>query len=327
MPRYAAVRSAGQALLVAALPLGGCAGIQSTFSTFGVEAESTRVLTLAMAAAAAAITFGVLWIARHAVRAPEGRLDHDGGMRVILWLGAIGPTLLLTLLLVLALPKMRPLEAQSNNVDVTVDGEQFWWRVRYHAAGASPVETANEIRVPTDRTVSFALESPDVIHSFWIPGLAGKMDMIPGRTTRLVVRATRAGVFRGVCAELCGLGHALMAFDVVAMEPADFDAWLQSLAAPAAAFDGPGRKLFDEYGCPSCHVIAGHFTGSPIGPDLTHMGSRRSLAAGALPMTQDAIARFIRDPAAIKPGALMPAFERMSPEDAQAVAAYLAGLR
>lgn len=307
--------------------LGGCTGVQSTFSAFGVEAEATRTLTWGMVVAATLITIGVGWLTLHAVRAPAGRLDHKGGMRLILWLGGVVPTLLLTGLLVFSLPKMRTLPTGPGDLKIAVDGKQFWWRVRYLPAGDQAVETANEIRVPVGRTVSFALASPDVIHSFWIPGLAGKVDMIPGRTNNLVVRATKAGAFRGVCAEFCGLSHARMAFDVVAMEPAAFDQWLADIARPATGVDGPGRRLFEDYGCSGCHAIRGHFAGSLIGPDLTHFGSRRSLGAGTLPMTRDAISRFIRDPSAIKPGALMPSFEGMSADDAEAISTYLAGLR
>jgi cytochrome c oxidase subunit 2 len=306
--------------------LAGCGGVQSTFSTFGVEAESTRVITIGMTLAAAVIVLGVGWLTWHAARAPAGRLDHRRGMRVILWLGGIGPTALLAVLLATSLPTMRSLRAAPGGLVIAVDGEQFWWRVRYASNDGRAIETANEIRVPVGRTVTFALASPDVIHSFWIPGLAGKMDMIPGRTNELVVRATRAGLFRGACAEFCGLSHARMAFDVVAMEPAAFDRWLADSARDATGGDASGRRLFGEFGCDGCHTVRGHFDGSAIGPDLTHFGSRRSRAAGALPMTRDAVSRFIRDPAAAKPGALMPSFDAMSAADAQAHATNLAGL-
>ena len=311
----------------AAALLGGCTGVQSTFSAFGIEAEATRALTWVMATAASMITIGVLALAWHAGRTPAGRLGHRGGTRVILWLGAVGPTLLLTVLLVFSLPRMRTLPTGPGDLRIAVDGEQFWWRVRYRPAGGEAVETANEIRVPVGRTVAFALASPDVIHSFWIPGLAGKMDMIPGRTNDLVVRATQAGVYRGACAEFCGLSHARMAFDVVAMEPADFDRWLADAARPAAGIEGSGRRLFEEYGCGGCHLIRGHGAGSAIGPDLTHFGARRSLGAGTLPMTREAVGRFIRNPAAAKPGVRMPSFEAMPAEDADAIAAYLVELR
>lgn len=307
--------------------LGGCSGVQSTFSAFGAEAESTRILTLGMTAAATLITIAVLWLAWHAVRTPAGRLDFKGGMQVILWMGAIVPTVLLSMLLVSSLAKMRTLPTGAGDLKIAVSGEQFWWRVRYLPAGGQPVETANEIRVPVGRTVSFALMSPDVIHSFWIPGLAGKVDMIPGRTNILVARATQAGVYRGVCAEFCGLSHARMAFDVVAMEPAAFDQWLAESARPVASVDSQGRQLFMEYGCNGCHTIRGHFENSTIGPDLTHAGSRHSLAAGTLLMTPDAISRFIRNPGSVKPGALMPSFRDMPGEDAEAISKYLAELR
>jgi len=306
--------------------LAGCAGEQSTFSAFGVEAEAARTLTLTMAIAAAVITIGVVWIAFYAARAPAGRLDTRNGMRVILWFGAVGPILLLTLLLVFALPGMRTLPVGPGDLRIAVDGEQFWWRVRYLPPGGQAVETANEIRLPVGRTVAFELASPDVIHSFWIPGLAGKMDMIPGRTNDLVVRATRTGVYRGACAEFCGLSHALMAFDVIAMEPVDFDRWLEAAARPAGAA-GAGRQLFEDYGCSGCHTIRGHFEESRIGPDLTHLGARRTLGAGTLRMSPEAIAAFIRDPSDSKPGALMPAFRTMPRTDAEAIATYLAELR
>lgn len=314
-------------IVIMAALLGGCGGVQSTFSTFGVEAEAIRKLIVVMAVAGVLITIGVIWLAIHAVRAPPGRLDHAGGTRVILWLGAIGPIVLLAVLLVISLPMMKTLPVAAGDLEIAVDGEQFWWRVRYLPPDGPTVETANEIRLPVGRTVSFSLASSDVLHSFWIPGLAGKVDMIPDRRNRLVVHATQAGTYRGVCAEFCGLSHARMAFDVIAMLPADFDQWLTNVASPATAVGGSGRQLFEDYGCNGCHAVRGHFPTSPIGPDLTHFGSRLSLAAGTLPVTVTTLKNFIRNPALTKPGALMPAFESMSTEDADAIAIYLMELK
>lgn len=323
--------AAGRAFRVAVLlgvcaPLAACDGVQSAFAPFGIEAASLRVLASVMFAAAALITIGVLALAWHAVRADDG-IDPRRGMRMVLWLGAVIPTLLLTALLVASLPRMRPLAAAEDGLTIEIDGAQFWWRVVYVLPGGERIETANEVRLPIGRTVTFTLDSPDVIHSFWIPGLAGKVDMIPGRTNTLVAHATATGVYRGVCAEFCGLSHAWMAFDVVSMEPDAFDAWLTRLAAPAVDTEGPGRALFDEHGCQSCHAVRGHVDGTPIGPDLTHFGARASVAAGTLPMSLDSVSRFIRDPRAVKPGALMPAFRRMPPDEADAIAAYLLELR
>lgn len=316
----------GVPILAAAAVVAGCAGEQSAFSPFGPEAAAMRTLAIVMFSAAALIAAGVLALAWHAVRTDEG-IDHRRGMRMVLWLGAIGPTLLLTALLLASLPRMRPLEAGDGAPAIEVGGEQFWWRVAYVLPGGERIETANEVAVPVGAAVTFALDSPDVIHSFWIPGLAGKIDMIPGRTNELVAEASRPGTYRGQCAEFCGLSHARMAFDVHALRPDAFDAWLAALAAPAADVPGPGRELFGEYGCDGCHVVRGHFDGTPIGPDLTHVGGRASLAAGTLPMSVDALARFIRDPQAIKPGAWMPAFRDMPAEHADAIAAYLAELQ
>jgi cytochrome c oxidase subunit 2 len=298
------------------------------FTTFGEEAETTRALAIAMFAGAAVITIGVLALALYAARAPEGRLDHASGMRAILWLGGIGPTLILTALLLTSLPTMRARTAPAGDFAIAVTGEQFWWRVSYPASGQRPaVETANEIRIPVGRPVTFLLTSPDVIHSFWIPGLAGKMDMIPGRTNQLVARATREGRYRGACAEFCGLSHANMAFDVIAMEAGAFDRWLEAAAEPAAPLEHAGRALFADYGCPACHVVRGHEEGGAIGPDLTHFAGKPSFAAGTLQLELDVLGRFIVDSAALKPGSLMPAFEDMPAGDARAIAAYLLELR
>lgn len=305
--------------------VGGCEGAQSTFATFGAEAETVRVLSIAMFSAAGAITVGVLALAAHAVRSDEG-IDPPRALRVVLWLGGIVPTLVLTTLLATSLPLMRPLAASVEGLTIEVGGEQFWWRVVYRRDDGPPIETANEIRMPVGRAVTFLVESPDVIHSLWIPGLAGKVDVIPGRTNVLVARATAPGRYRGVCAEFCGLSHALMALDVVAMDADAFDAWLEELARPAADVASRGRTLFDEHGCPGCHVVRGHFAGTPIGPDLTHYGARATVGAGTLPMSVAATSRFIRDPRALKPGARMPSFRDMPREDADAIAGYLAGL-
>ena len=355
--------------MLPAMMLGGCAGVQSAFSPFGVEAAATARLTLVMAAAGVVIAIAVALLVVKAVRAPEGALSHAGGMRLILWLGAIGPTVLLFALLLWSLPMMRQLPVAPNDLTIAVGGEQFWWRVRYQPVGAAAVEDANLVRVPVGRTVRILLTSPDVIHSFWVPGLAGKVDMIPGRTNTLAVRATKAGTYRGQCTEFCGLAHAKMAFDVVAMEAGAFDAWLAGadrgggpasqraadvaypggygdvgavspvsspaqagalvqavrpdpgLRRGATARAGAGAALYASYGCQGCHAIRGE--GGRIGPDLTLLPERRSLAAASLPLTPAALAGFVKDPVATKAGVLMPSFPAMTQAESAAIAAYL----
>jgi cytochrome c oxidase subunit 2 len=193
------------------------------------------------------------------------------------------------------------------------------------------VVLANEIRLPVGETVEFRLESPDVIHSFWIPSLGGKMDMIPGRVTRLALTPTKTGVFRGACAEYCGTSHALMSFDVVVHEKEGFDRWLahQQMPAgpPGAAAAARGHELFLANGCGACHAIRGTTAKGVIGPDLTHVGSRLSIGAGTLSNTRDALVRWIARTDHVKPGVIMPSFGMLPDEQLQAMALYLEGLR
>lgn len=310
------------------MSLGACNSEQSTLHVFGAEAREVRQMAIVLTIGAILIAAIMVALYLRAVRAPEGRLSHEGGMKLVLWLGAIGPALILAALLFYALPAMRPRVAGPDDLVVRVDGEQFWWRVAYRPSGGATLLSANEIRIPVGRTVQFELTAQDVIHSFWIPGLAGKMDMIPGRTNRLVVQAERAGRFRGVCAEFCGLSHALMAFDVIAMDGPAFDAWLEgSRVASRGVTASAGAALFDAHGCGGCHAIRGTAHDATIGPDLSRFGERASLGAGILPPTTENITAFIRAPQSAKPGARMPAYPQISPADARTMALYLKGLR
>ena len=190
---------------------------------------------------------------------------------------------------------------------------------------------ANHIRLPVGEPVQFVLESDNVIHSFWIPSLAGKMDMIPGRVTHLAVLPTATGVFRGACAEYCGLSHAHMAFDVEVVDRSAFDEWLRLQASPASTpvepLAGRGRDLFFANGCSACHTVRGSPAAGLIGPDLTHIGSRPSLAAGVLRNEPSAFERWLVAPEQVKPGAHMPRFAMLPAEDIRALAAYLESLQ
>ena len=269
-----------------------------------------------------------IYAMRGAKTAKEGRLAK----LLIIGGGAIVPTVLLTALLVYGLAMMPNLlaRAPAGSLEINVTGEQWWWRVRYRPPNGTEVVLANEIRLPLGEIVQFQLESSDVIHSFWIPALGGKMDMIPGRKTRLALEATRAGVFRGVCAEYCGTAHALMAFSVVVMPKAEFERWLdaQRLAAPAPsdAVAMQGRDAFFTYGCSACHTIRGTSADGVIGPDLTHVGSRLSIGAGILANEPEAIRRWIAATDKLKPGVQMPHFGMLSAEELRAIAGYLKSL-
>jgi cytochrome c oxidase subunit 2 len=311
----------------ALLTLTGCNRHQSALAPFGEDAAEIQGITIVLVAGALVIATAVAALMIWAVRLPEDRLTLPGGERLILIAGGIIPAAVLVALLIYSLPAMVPRAVSASDLDVAVTGEQFWWRVRYGPPGAASVTDANEIRIPTDRTVRLRLLGGDVVHSFWIPGLAGKVDMIPGRENILVVRATKPGVFRGQCTEFCGLSHALMAFDVIAMPPDRFDDWIagQKAALPRSA--SPGLALFGQHGCGGCHTIRGTQHAGTIGPDLSRIGARRSLGAGILPPSEANIASFIRHPEHHKPGVRMPAFPHMPEREALAIAQYLKALR
>lgn len=190
-------------------------------------------------------------------------LSRGQALTLIVGGGVIFPTTVLTLLLwhgLTLLPKLLT-PAPHGSLKIYVSGEQWWWRVRYLPTHGAPIELANEIRLPVGEPVDFLLESPDVIHSFWIPALGGKMDMIPGRQNRLTLQATVTGRFRGVCAEYCGTSHAWMEFPVIVLEKADFTRWLKGQTLPSQTPENPlaqhGRDLFLHYGCGACHTIRG----------------------------------------------------------------------
>ncbi|HZN46715.1 MAG TPA: c-type cytochrome, partial [Ramlibacter sp.] len=209
----------------------------------------------------------------------------------------------------------------------------WWWDVRYRdAATGATVRTANEVRIPTGRAVYLALDSVDVIHSFWVPQLAGKMDMVPGRLQHLLLAADRPGTYRGACAEFCGEQHARMALHVVAMEPEAFDAWLAAqlrpAAQPASQRQEAGRQAFLAQRCDACHAVRGATAqDSLLGPDLTHLGSRLHLAAGTLPNTVEGRRQWIAHVQQLKAGARMPSYDRLDGETLDAMADWLGSLR
>lgn len=318
-------------LLVAVHALAGCSGEQSALAPAGREAERLAALFWVMVAGAAAIWVLVVGTAVYANRIRPGPHSERAADALLLWGGVVFPTAVLAALLTYGLVLMPDLRAPGDGLRLAVSGEQWWWRVRYHVPGrAGPVPSANEIRLPVGERVEIELSSPGVIHSFWIPSLAGKVDMIPGRITRLVLEPTRTGTFRGVCAEFCGTSHALMAFSVVVMEKAAFEDWLAHAAAdaaePASNAAALGQELFLQVGCGGCHAVRGTPAEGRIGPDLTHLASRATLGAGTLPMTADALVRWIAHTEEIKPGSHMPSFGALPDQHIEAIAAYLEGL-
>lgn len=309
-----------------------CSGAQSALDPAGEEAQDVATLFWVMTAGGFIIWAGVVLISQYAARWKRETISEKAAGQLILWGGAIFPIVVLAALLTYALwlmPSLRPFARSAEaSTRIEVVGHQFWWHVVYHRADGSKVVSANEIRLPVGERVEFSLTSADMIHSFWVPALGGKMDLIPGRTNRLSLLANRPGTYRGQCAEFCGTSHALMAFPVVAMEPADFEAWLgQRSGSPAAGVQAPGETVFFRENCSDCHSIAGTQAKGTRGPDLSHVGSRLTLGAGRMENDETNMARFIANPGSIKPGTHMPGYPNLSPDDLAAVAEWLKGLQ
>ena len=241
----------------------------------------------------------------------------------------------LLIVFVLALTTVRTIrsieltEAPEGALQVVVIGHQWWWEYRYLDANVpgGEVVVANELHVPINRPVWLRLESADVIHSWWVPALAGKMDVIPNHTNYTWFNAETEGLYLGQCAEYCGNQHAGMLLRVIASKPAEFDAWLQTQIAPAVndASVAMGRDIFQEYACSNCHTVKGVSDGQ-FAPDLTHLMSRETIASGVAPLDPATLKAWIDNPQALKPGCNMPSLQ-LDPQELNAITAYLLTLR
>ncbi len=326
-PRFMSAATFG----VTALALAGCDGPQSALMPAGADARVLATLFWVMLAGAVVLWLVLNGLFLFATRLSPTQHSRQWGEAVIIGGGIVLPVAVLAVLLTYGLSIMPDQRAPGQGVRIAVTGEQWWWRVDYILPDGRKVAAANEIRLPIGQRTEIALISNGVIHSFWVPALGGKTDMIPGRVNRMSLLAERAGIYRGQCAEFCGASHALMAFQAVAMAPAEFDAWLTAQAGDAMLPDGDtaqrGAQVFAEAGCGGCHAVRGTGGVGHVGPDLTHVGGRESIAAGTLPVTAAAFARFIADPAAIKPEAQMPAFGFLPAADLAALGTFLEGLK
>jgi cytochrome c oxidase subunit II len=320
-------------LMSGVLALAGCAGPQSALDPAGPNAASLHWLGMILYIGATAVTLLVtvlmLWpFLRRRAGAPLERRHN-----IFLWGGGVAlPSVALLGLIPLVLLTGNELRAPTASTRLTIDvtGFVYWWEMSYRLPDGARATTANELYIPAGEPVQLFLRSDDVIHSFWVPSLAGKTDMIPGRVNRMVIEAHEPGTWRGQCAEYCGAQHALMAFDVVALPRPEFDVWLQRLASPVPPLQTPeivaGRDLFVRAGCGTCHTIHGVSDGQR-GPDLTQVGARRSLAAGTFPNNIGTMAGWIAAAQHLKPGNRMPSFGHLSGEELRLLAGYLGQLR
>jgi len=216
-------------------------------------------------------------------------------------------------------------------LNLTVTGHQWWWEIEYGDQDPSKVfQTANEIHIPVGRTISFTLRSPDVIHSLWVPSLHGKKDLVPGHPATLVLRAEKPGIYWGQCAEFCGAQHANMGLLIKAESASDFAAWedaaRKSAVAPMTDQQKHGQQIFLNSTCVMCHAVSGTIAGSHNGPELTHLASRQTIAAGTLPNTRENLALWIQEPQLVKPGARMPG-TGLQPNDLADLLDYLQTLK
>ena len=338
--RRPSARPALAALACAALAACEGSPLQTALNPTGPEARAifglwtyfwitaTVVFVLVMAATAWALARG------HRRAAPDVSEAGEGGARRVV-IGAVGVTtvvLLATAVVSFLTGRAYAVVPESGRpLRISVIGHQWWWEAVYDDSLSSrSLTTANEIHIPVGRTVVLKMTSTDVIHSFWVPNLAGKKDLIPGYGTKMWLRADRPGVYRGQCAEFCGYQHANMGMLIVAERPADFARWYQAQLADAPAprdtSASTGKNVFMNHGCVLCHSIRGTDAGGRVGPDLTHLASRRYLAAAMVPNNRGWLGGWVMDPQSIKPGTHMPANDMRS-DELQALLTYLQTLR
>ena len=319
-------------LLIAttALALAGCDGRQSVLAPAGADAAALATLFWWMLGGAVVLWLVVNGAFFYVVRMRRHAISRGLAEAIIIGGGVVFPTIVLAGLLTFGLGLMPDMRAPGEALRVHVQGEQWWWRVRYETPDGASVVAANEVRLPAGIRSEIVLTADDVIHSFWVPALGGKMDLIPGRTNRTSYLPTEPGTYRGQCAEFCGAAHAQMAFETVVMEPRDFQAWLAAEAQPARAPSGDpavrGAAVFRAEGCGACHSIRGTDARGMVGPDLTHVGSRVSLGA-LLPNDVDGFAHWIAATDAVKPDVRMPSYPHIPQDELLALATYMESLR
>lgn len=317
------------------LALAGCGGPQSALDPHGPAAEHLKGLILWVSGICALVWMLVMivliWALARSPRDARPPADERRIARVVA--AAVAATALVIAGFTLAsFTVTRALgDRAEGDVTIAVRGQQWWWQLRYLDPDPTQAfDTANEIHVPVGRPVRLELESPDVIHSFWVPGLAGKLDLIPGRSNALTIRADHAGTWRGQCAEFCGLQHAHMALRVIAEDLPAFERWRAAQRAPAASPASPeaaaGETVFLARPCAACHTVRGTAARGTTGPDLTHVAARTTIAAGLFETTPGGLAAWIADPQTAKPGNTMPNVP-LSADELRQLTAYLAGLK
>jgi cytochrome c oxidase subunit 2 len=327
-------------LTVLAVFLAGCGGPQNMLGPAGPAARDISTLSwivLGIFSAVAVIMWVLLgWTAlrRRGSLSEHEPVDIGGGQNWILTGGFVIPFVILATVFVLGLRTMMAFpvnDGKHDRPDIRVTGHQWWWEVQYlDGAVDRHFTTANEIHIPAGRPVDIELESADVIHSFWVPKLHGKEDLVPGQPNLIRIEADRPGIYSGQCAEFCGAQHAHMMLVVVAQPEAEYQAWMAgqvgSSAQPVNGEQALGQQIFLAKPCALCHTIRGTEAHATVGPDLTHLASRQGIAANMLPNNEANLAAWVTHAQALKPASRMPNVTQLSGLQLQSLVAYLQSL-
>jgi len=341
----------GTALLLATVPLAGCASVQSISNTHGPAAHSiemlSRAMTITFLAAVLVMWVLVAWAAKRRSGSLEEHMPIDvGGGNSWIAIGGLGvPLIVLSVFLFLGLQLLAafpihgkhqmshgPSQPAGAHPNILIIGHQWWWEVHYlYGNPGQQFVTANEIHIPVNQPVNIELESADVIHSFWVPSLHGKVDMVPGHPNFIRIEASDAGDFSGQCAEYCGKQHAHMRLVVVAQPAAEFAEWLAQQRQPGVAPADPetemGRQAFITGPCSKCHTVRGTPAAGRFGPDLTHIGSRLYIGADSFPNNNGYLEGWVTNAQGMKPGCLMPDIRAYNGTQLRALVRYLRQLQ
>lgn len=324
-------------IVAAALLLAGCEGMQSALDARGTGAIHLKqlivgIVTVCTIVWAMVVIVLIRALTRRRRESPGPEPQTERRMRMVVTAAVAATVVIITGLTVASYYTTRSISvAADGDLTIKVRGHQWWWRVLYvDPDPARSFETANEIHIPVGKNVRLQLEGADVIHSFWVPSLTGKQDLIPGRPNELTIRAEHPGIYRGQCAEYCGTQHSHMAMLVIAQSDTDYEKWTSGQRADQMPSNdeeaAAGRAVFLSKPCSACHSIRGVNSSAGTGPDLTHVGDRKTIAAGLVDNTRGSLAAWIADPQTMKPGSNMPMVP-LSSEELRQISAYMASLK
>ncbi len=324
------------------LLLTACGKPQSSLYPAGPAADKIAHMSWFMAILFLVIT-GVMWILiawafsrRRGTLEEHEPVDAGGGQAWIGWGGLVFPIIVLTVIFVLGLNLLASFPVHDGHrealkPDITLIGHQWWWEVQYDGEPSQSFTTANEIHIPVGQPVNIELISRDVIHSFWVPTLHGKVDLVPGHPNFIRIEADHEGSYNGTCAEYCGAQHAHMRLLVVAQQPEDYQAWVQQQLKPGVEPTGEdakrGEQVFMAGPCSMCHQVRGTLAGGRVAPDLTHIGSRNYIAANSYPNNDAYLEAWVTHAQSLKPGVAMPDLTQFNGQQLRDIVAYLRQLQ